>query len=168
MELLVVKSVIFALLAPGTVAGVVPMLIVRAADGWGVVQLGLGHYAGALFFVPGLTIVAWTFSDFVRHGRGTPNPAEPPRHLVVTGLYRHTRNPMYVGVGALVLGEAMYTGSLPLLAYTAAIFLLWQCFIVFYEEPTLRKLFGEEFERYQSHVPRWLPRLRPWRPEASA
>ncbi len=97
-------------------------------------------------------------------GRGTLSPADPPRELVVRGLYRYVRNPMYLAVSLIVLGEALLTASRGLLYYWAFFFAIVNVFIIGYEEPTLRRRFGESYERYTQRVPRWVPRLRPGAP----
>ena len=101
-----------------------------------------------------------SFARFALQGLGTPAPVAPPKHLVVTGLYRRVRNPMYVGVLAAVSGQALLFGSVRLLEYALLLGLAVHSFVFFYEEPTLRKQFGEEYERYRASVPRWIPRLR--------
>ena len=103
------------------------------------------------------------FVRFAWSGFGTPAPIAPPQRLVVTGLYRHVRNPMYVAVVALVLGQALFFGETRLLLYGAAGWLVFHLFVLAYEEPVLRRLFPDDYERYAAAVPRWLPRLRPWR-----
>ncbi len=100
---------------------------------------------------------------FVRVGRGTLVPTAPTQHLVVSGLYRYVRNPMYVGVVVSLAGETLLFRSEELLIFLAAAWLATHLFVCFYEEPTLRRRHPEEYPLYQSHVPRWLPRLTPWR-----
>src|SRR5262249_1425425 len=114
-------------------------------------------YLGLLPTVVGAVIYAWCAWEFARHGRGTPAPIDPPRELVVRGLYRYTRNPMYVGVVTMLLGEAVLFGSLALLEYAAAVFALFAGGGLLYEEPTLRAKFGDSYRRYCQTVPRWLP-----------
>jgi protein-S-isoprenylcysteine O-methyltransferase Ste14 len=102
--------------------------------------------------------------DFAWTGRGTPAPFDPPRRLVIAGLYRYVRNPMYVGMAVFLIGEAFVLPEvtreiLIMLAVLAAIII---AFVMGYEEPTLRRLFGEDYETYCRHVRRWLPRLRPY------
>jgi protein-S-isoprenylcysteine O-methyltransferase Ste14 len=99
--------------------------------------------------------------EFARSGRGTLAPLDPPRELVVRGLYRYVRNPMYLGVSLIVLGEALLTGSRGLMVYWIIWFLVVNLFVRFYEEPTLRRQFGQSYERYAHAVGRWVPRLPP-------
>jgi protein-S-isoprenylcysteine O-methyltransferase Ste14 len=105
--------------------------------------------------------------DFAWTGRGTPAPWDPPRRLVISGLYRYVRNPMYVGMGVFLLGEALLLPEITrgMLMVMAAAWLAVTAFIVLYEEPTLRRLFADDYQRYCRHVHRWLPRLRPFTAE---
>lgn len=153
MELLV-KNLVFTGLVPGTVAGFVPWLLVgeRAAASGGARFLGL------LLFAIGIAIYAWCVWDFASFGRGTPAPIDAPRHLVVRGLYRFSRNPMYLGVLTVVLGWAALFAHATLVVYAVCIFTLFHCFVVFYEEPHLSQLFGDEYAAYRDSVGRWLGR----------
>ena len=108
----------------------------------------------------GLAIFLWCVSDFVTRGNGTPDPNRPPRALVVHGLFRLVRNPMYVGVVTMIGGEALLFLSPWLLAWAATMLIVFHLRVVIYEEPTLARTFGEAWDEYRSRVPRWLPRLR--------
>ena len=103
--------------------------------------------------------------DFAWTGRGTPAPFDPPRRLVVAGLYRYVRNPMYVAMGIFLIGEALLLPQVtkPMLILVAVMGLVTTAFVMTYEEPTLRRLFGDDYERYCRHVRRWIPRLTPYR-----
>ena len=116
----------------------------------------------------GIIVVLDAFARFAFQGIGTPAPIFPTRQLVVDGFYRYVRNPMYVAVLALILGEALLLGNLHLLAYAVVPWLAAHLFVLFYEEPTLRKSFSIEYEAYCTHVPRWIPRLSPWRPTSNS
>ena len=94
----------------------------------------------------------------VEPGRGTPAPYDPPRDLVVAGLYRYVRNPQYVGVFCVVIGETLLTGAMVLLVYAIVLAFTYSLFVRYYEEPTLDRLFGEAYARYREVVPRWIPR----------
>jgi protein-S-isoprenylcysteine O-methyltransferase Ste14 len=159
-------SALFLLLAPGTVAGLVPWWI----SGWEMrPQFFPGApLAGALLLGLGLAALLESFARFALVGLGTPAPVRPPRRLVVTGLYRHVRNPMYVAVTAIVVGQALILGDARLLVYAACLWLAFHLFVLAYEEPTLRRSFPEDWEAFFRNVPRWLPRLRPWRSEKDA
>jgi protein-S-isoprenylcysteine O-methyltransferase Ste14 len=149
--------------APGTAAGLVPWLLTgwESDDPWtGLVLLG------ALLLAAGAAVVLHAFWRFVSEGIGTPAPVAAPQRLVVGGVYRHVRNPMYVAVLAMILGQALLLGRPVLLAYAALLWLVFASFVRLYEEPTLADRFGEDFEAYRRAVPAWLPRLRPWPPRS--
>lgn len=153
---LLIKNLLFTTLAPGTVVGLVPWLILVRTGADALPSLG---WFQALAMVPALTAVAiycWCLYDFMVVGRGTPAPIDPPKELVARGLYRVTRNPLYVAVILMISAEALFFASLWLVAYAAVMGLVFQCFVVFYEEPTLRRLFGTAYADYVSRVPRWL------------
>lgn len=119
---------------------------------------------GPLLIAAGLGVLLDSFARFALQGIGTPAPPLPTRHLVVSGLYHHVRNPMYVAVVALILGQGAFFRSLWVVEYGALVWLCFHLFVLAYEEPTLARQFGEEYETFRAHVPRWLPRLTPWRP----
>jgi protein-S-isoprenylcysteine O-methyltransferase Ste14 len=154
-------SAIFLVLAPGLVAGVVPWWICH----WRMEQPLLGVPAfrviGAVLIAIGSIGLLDSFGRFALQGLGTPAPAFPTRHLVVTGLYRFVRNPMYVGVVSAILGQGMLFGSVSVLEYGAIVWFLFHVFVLIYEEPTLTRSFGDEYRQYRRTVPRWIPRLSP-------
>jgi protein-S-isoprenylcysteine O-methyltransferase Ste14 len=154
-------SAIFFVLAPGSTAGLVPWLLTvwRHDEHVGVLDV-----AGAVVVVAGLVVAVAAFVQFVREGRGTPAPVAPTQELVVGGLYRHVRNPMYVAVASMIAGQALIFRSVPLLIWLAVFLAAVVSFVTWYEEPTLRRTYGESFDRYRRAVPGWWPRLRPWRP----
>ena len=158
-------SGLFLVIAPGAVAFYLPWLIgrwrFRDVFGDSLWSRGLGI---ALVLFGGLVLLE-CFIRFAWTGLGTPAPVAPTRHLVVSGLYRYVRNPMYVAVASLILGQAMLFGDPRLLIYAAAIWAGFHAFVLAYEEPTLRRRFPEDYARYVRAVPRWIPRLRPWRGE---
>jgi protein-S-isoprenylcysteine O-methyltransferase Ste14 len=110
----------------------------------------------------GGSVIAHSFARFAREGLGTPVPAAPPTELVVGGLYRHVRNPMYLALDCLIVGQALLLGRARLVAYAAAVTAATAIFVKVYEEPTLAKTFGDQYERYRRNVPGWWLRLRPW------
>jgi protein-S-isoprenylcysteine O-methyltransferase Ste14 len=120
---------------------------------------------GALMIAAGIAVVLDSFARFALQGLGTPAPILPTRHLVVSGLYRYVRNPMYVGVLGIILGQGLLFGDGRLFAYGVLLWLAVHVFVVGYEEPTLRRSFGSEYEVFLRNVPRWIPRLSPWRSE---
>src|SRR5687767_12231044 len=134
-----VGSVLFFIAAPGTVAGLVPFWL---TDGWRGSAPVWSRVAGALLIAGGLAVLVHAFGRFVTEGFGTPAPIAPPKHLVVGGLYRHVRNPMYVALLAIILGQAMWFGSLGLALYGAIAWAVTALFVLFYEEPVLKRTFG--------------------------
>jgi len=166
--LAVLGSLAFLVLAPGTVAGVVPWWISRWRMQPAFLGLALGRAIGAALVVAACAALLDSFARFALRGLGTPAPVLPTRHLVVTGLYRHVRNPMYVAVVSAVLGQALLLGDARVLAYGAFLWLVFHLFVLGYEEPTLQRSYGPEYEVFCANVPRWVPRLRPWRGLTSA
>ena len=116
-----------------------------------------------LLVAAGLPVLLDSFAGFALQGLGTPAPIFPTRHLVVSGLFRYVRNPMYVAVLLLILGQGLLFGSVRVLEYGIAVWFGFYLFVLMYEEPTLRKSYGREYEEFCANVPRWIPRLRPWR-----
>jgi protein-S-isoprenylcysteine O-methyltransferase Ste14 len=155
--MLLLKTLIFTVVVPATITIYLPytLLSPRTAP-----QPGGFHYLGLLPILMGAGIYCWCAWDFAVAGRGTPAPIDPPKDLVARGLYRRVRNPMYVGVMSILLGESLLFGSRTLLWYALACFVGFNLFVLFYEEPTLRHKFGESYERYCRAVPRWFPRLK--------
>lgn len=127
-----------------------------AWPGW----LGLARGAGIVLILGGSILALWCVLVFARLGRGTPIPLDPPRRLVVAGPYRVVRNPMAIGVGVALAGVALFYGSVAWLVFVAAFMLGIHLMVVFYEEPTLRRTFGSEYDAYRGRVNRWVPRLR--------
>lgn len=153
-----VGSFAFLVLAPGVVAGLLPALI----SGWeGSAPLAV-QIAGWVAVAAGVVALLGAFARFAIDGLGTPAPPAPTECLVVSGVYRHVRNPMYLAVVAIILGQAAIFASLALVLYAAIVL---ACFIVFvrrYEQPTLRRRYGADYDSYCEAVPGWLPQLRPW------
>ena len=153
------KNLLFSVLVPGTVAGLVPYWIVTSTGRWQWPDAAVVPTLGGVVLAGGLAIYLRCVTDFGSAG-GTPAPVDPPKELVVRGLYRYSRNPMYVGVLSVIVGQALILVSLPLLLYAGAVFAAFHSFVVFYEEPTLRRQFGESHERLCARVPRWIGRPR--------
>jgi protein-S-isoprenylcysteine O-methyltransferase Ste14 len=152
-------SAAFLILAPGVVAGLIPWLL----TGWQMEDAPLAiRIAGAALIALGLGFVLHAFARFVIEGLGTPAPVAPPERLVVGGVYRYVRNPMYLAVGATIIGQSLLLGQFALLAYAATFGVLVFGFVRLYEEPTLSARFGSSYEAYLRAVPGWLPRLHPW------
>lgn len=159
-----IGSAVFFLAGPGIVAGLVPWLL----TGWRMrapVPYWLPlRVLGAILLAAGLIGLVQAFVRFVVEGRGTPAPIAAPTRLVVGGVYRYVRNPMYVTVLWAVAGQALLLGQPYLLLYGAALWLVVAAFVRWYEEPTLARRFGADYEAYRRAVPAWWPRLRPWNP----
>jgi protein-S-isoprenylcysteine O-methyltransferase Ste14 len=158
-------SAAFFVVAPGTVVGLVPWLITGwelpgSSAAWRVAQI-----LGGLLIVVGLVPAVHAFAQFAGAG-GTPMPMAPTERLVVTGFNRIVRNPMYVGLLLAIAGQAVLFGSLGLVLYGAAAWLATAAFVRWYEEPTLARRYGSQYEEYRRNVPGWIPRLRPWTPRA--
>ena len=117
---------------------------------------------GVLLLAAGVAVLLHAFLRFVVEGVGTPAPVAPTKHLVVGGLYRYVRNPMYLAVAATIVGQALALGQLVLLVYAAVFAVTVYTFVRLYEEPTLRQQFGEQYEEYRRAVPGWWPRRTPW------
>jgi protein-S-isoprenylcysteine O-methyltransferase Ste14 len=158
-----VVSFVFFWLAPGVVAGLVPYLLTGWRPGAPLLGIEAVRFAGALAVASGVTMLVECFGRFALEGRGTPAPVLPTATLVASGLYQYVRNPMYIGVVAVIVGQALVLGRLELLAYGAVVWVLFHTFVVFYEEPTLARRFGASYATYRAHVHRWLPRVHPWR-----
>lgn len=156
-------SFLFLLIAPGTVTIYVPWLISRWRMQAPLFHFPPFHAIGILLIAAGVPMLLDSFARFALQGLGTPAPILPTQHLVVTGLYRYVRNPMYVGVSWAILGQGLLLGDVRVLAYGFIAWLAACLFVLGYEEPTLRRTFGEEYEAFCASVPRWIPRLTPWR-----
>jgi protein-S-isoprenylcysteine O-methyltransferase Ste14 len=163
----ILGSAFFLAVAPGTLGVYLPWTFSR----WHFAPPLLGwewlRVAGAVLIIAGVPVLLECFARFVIKGLGTPAPVAPPARLVVSGLYRYVRNPMYVAVVSIVLGQALLFGSASVLEYAAVLWVGFFAFVVLYEEPTLRRKFGPEFEAYCAHVRRWIPRLRRYFPETN-
>lgn len=162
--LLVAGTAIFFLLLPLQVAGTVPWLLSR----WRMRPPLLGwsgfRVLGVVLIAAGVPVLLAAIVRFVRQGRGVPTPVLPARHLVVTGLYRYVRNPMYIAVVSVIVGQGLLFGSAPVLRYGLLVAAGFHLFVLLHEEPSLRRRFGAEYEAYCRAVRRWRPRLRPWTP----
>lgn len=156
-------SLFFLVVVPGTVAGWVPYWL----TGWRAGPMPPGglwlRVFGAALVIAGLASLVESFVRFAVVGLGTPAPIAPPERLVVSGQYRYVRNPMYVAVVAVILGQAAILARVELLAYAGLVWLIVHLFVVLYEERTLAARFAVSFAEYRRHVRRWVPRLRPWR-----
>lgn len=157
-----IGSAVFFLAAPGTVAGLIPWLITR----WQSREVGpwwlAAQMVGVVLIAAAIAVVVHSFARFVSEGRGTPAPVAAPDRLVVGGLYRYVRNPMYVGVTGAILGQALLLARWELAVYAAVVAVAFTTFVTLHEEPALTRQFGEQYTDYRRNVSRWWPRLRPW------
>jgi protein-S-isoprenylcysteine O-methyltransferase Ste14 len=154
----------FFVVAPGTVVGLMPWLLTRWRFGRPLPGWAPARVLGAVLIAAGLIPPVSAFAEFVKAG-GTPIPLAPAEHLVVSGFNRYVRNPMYVGLLVAIVGQALLFGNLRLLIYAAAVWVAPAAFVHWYEEPTLARRFGDEYEAYRRAVPAWRPRLHPWVPD---
>lgn len=152
------KTFVFTVFVPGTVAGYVPWRLRRDAPP----VTGAEEWAAITIILIGIAIYLYTaFWGFALIGGGTPAPIAPTKILVVKGLHRFVRNPMYLGVGLVIAAQAWLFHSIHIAIYVVCFWLIAHLFVLFYEEPTLRKQFGEEYDHYRASVPRWIPRFKP-------
>ena len=160
-----VGASIFFAFAPGTLAGLIPWWL----TGWHPRHTEVAAWIpfrvlGGALIAAALPVLIAAFVRFVSEGIGTPNPLAPTEHLVVGGLYRYVRNPIYLALSALIVGQALLLGQ-PALLWYAAIVTAWVvAFVYLYEQPTLRQSFGADYDEYRRAVPAWWPRRRPWQP----
>jgi len=156
-------SIVFFLIAPGTVAGLVPWWITHWRLGAPFGDNAISRWLGAVLIVTGLAPLLASFARFAWDGLGTPAPIAPPSRLVVTGFYRRVRNPMYVALLILLSGEAIFFSDLRVFYWALIFWTGCHLFVLGYEEPTLKRKFGAQYETYRANVPRWLPRIVPWK-----
>jgi protein-S-isoprenylcysteine O-methyltransferase Ste14 len=153
----------FLVLAPGVVAGYIPWTITHWQAHVPFPGFTSLRVIGVALMAAGVPALLECFARFALQGVGTPAPVFPTQRLVVSGSYRFVRNPMYLSVLAVLFGQALFLESIWVAVYAACAWLITHLFVVFYEEPTLLRTFGAEYENYRKHVPRWIPRLTPWR-----
>jgi protein-S-isoprenylcysteine O-methyltransferase Ste14 len=152
-------SAVFLVTAPGTVAGLVPWWL----TGWrpGAAYPAGARILGAALIAAGAAALLAGFAQFAIQGLGTPAPPAPTEHLVVRGLYRYVRNPMYLAVLAIIAGQALLLSRPVLLGYAAGVAVAFVAFVSGYEQPTLARRYGAQYQAYRQAVPGWWPRLRP-------
>jgi protein-S-isoprenylcysteine O-methyltransferase Ste14 len=160
------KTLVFTVLVPGTVAGWLPQWLLEERHRSLPHPLHLSQYVGFVLLALGSAIYFWCAWDFAVKGLGTPAPVDAPRKLVVNGLFRYVRNPMYLGVLLIIFGQAILYGSPTVFVYMLGVWAFFSLFVLLYEEPELRRLFGAQYEAYCEQVRRWIPR-RPKSEQAS-
>ncbi len=156
-------SAVFLVLAPGFVAGLVPWWLSHWQMNAPFFGTPLSRIPGGFLLVPGAIGLLDSFVRFALQGVGTPAPVFPTRHLVVSGLYCYVRNPMYVAVVSIIMGQGLILANVALLEYGGVVWLLFHLFVLFYEEPALRASFGPEYQSFCAEVPRWIPRFTAWK-----
>ncbi len=154
-------SALGTILVPGTACFLIPYLILTRSGTDLNRPFGVLQALAVLVAIVGVAMVIWVSVNFVRRGKGTPVPVEPPAFLVTEGLYRLVRNPMYTGAVLIVLAWFVYFGAWQLLLYAAGLWALLHISLVVFEEPQLKRRFGAAYEQYLSAVPRWIPRIGP-------
>ena len=152
-----IKSLLFLILVAGLGAGYIPFALLPRDP---QVETGLFAYLAFPLWLLGTVTILWCFSDFTFKGHGTPNPIDPPKELVATGLYHYVRNPIYLGVLTIIIGHFLWFKTIWMLDYAVVVFLAFHLFIIFYEEPTLKRKFGATYESYYKSIPRWVPKIR--------
>ncbi|HVF47857.1 MAG TPA: isoprenylcysteine carboxylmethyltransferase family protein [Pyrinomonadaceae bacterium] len=157
MVSLLLRNLLFTILQPGLVTGLLPYLLLRSTGRTFLPEVWTSwHFVGAAIALAGLLILVRCILRFATEGRGTISPIDPTTKLVERGLYRYSRNPMYLGAIVLLIGEAIFWRSLIVAGYAALVFIAFNLFIVFHEEPRLRRVFGAEYEAYFGRARRWL------------
>jgi protein-S-isoprenylcysteine O-methyltransferase Ste14 len=156
MDMTALKSLLFLFVAPGMVAGYIPLVLLRRGP---QLETGFFSYLAFPLWLIGGVILLWSFWNFLIEGRGTPAPIDPPKELVAVGFYRYVRNPMYFGVLLILIGHFLWFGFWWILVYTVIAFVVVHLFVTLYEEPTLKRKFGAAYENYLRKVPRWIPRF---------
>jgi protein-S-isoprenylcysteine O-methyltransferase Ste14 len=147
------------IMVPGAFVVLLPYLILGAARTSRPIEIGLVEVLSVVLAAIGVSMVVWVSVAFVRRGKGTPVPVDPPRQFVAAGLYRFVRNPMYSGAILAILAEAAFFRSGRLLLYAAVLWLALHAFTVLLEEPQLERRFGDTYRAYKARIPRWIPRL---------
>lgn len=156
MMSLFLRNLFFTLVQPGIVAVLIPFFIVRNNLKTIANPFAIPEFIGTTIFVSGFIITVLCIAGFAVKGKGTLSPLDPTKKLVTTGLYRFSRNPMYVGVLLMLLGESVFFTSWELFVYGVAVFFAFHFFVRFFEEPRLKKDFGKEYSDYSNRVPRWI------------
>ena len=156
-------SALFFAIAPGVVAGLVPWWLTGWRLRWPPSYWLPVRLAGLVMLIAAAIVLVRAFARFAVEGRGTPAPPAPTERLVIGGLYRYVRNPMYLAVVAAITGQALLLGQPILLGYAAVVWVTTAAFARWYEEPALARQFGAQYEAYRRGVPAWRPRTRPWK-----
>src|SRR5436190_18900378 len=159
----ILGSAMFFVVAPLVLAGFIPRWVTQWEFRPAFFGVDPTRILGGLLIVAGVPGLLDSFARFALEGLGTPAPIAPPQNLVVTGLYRYVRNPIYIAVVAVIFGQALLFGDWRLMTYGGLMWLAFHAFVLTYEEPVLASQFGVQYEDFRANVPRWVPRLSPWR-----
>ena len=154
------KTLLWSVFVPGSLTILVPYLLLSSKLELFHVELSIFRFIGLIPIALGAMLYLWCAWDFTFTGKGTPAPFDPPKEMVARGLYRYVRNPMYVAASLALIGEALLFESVLILIYAAIVFSVFHLWVIFYEEPTLKRKFGESYERYCLKVARWIPGAR--------
>lgn len=161
MPMLFIRTLIFSLIGPGSLTVIIPYLLLSSSINFAF-ETGRFKLIGLVAIVLGVLIYFWCAWDFALLGRGTPAPWDPPQMLVSGRLYRKVRNPIFIGITLVLVGEAIVFQSGTLLTYAALVWTGFHWRVVYFEEPTLRRKFGVVYDEYCRTVPRWIPTSEPW------
>jgi protein-S-isoprenylcysteine O-methyltransferase Ste14 len=153
------KTLLWSVFVPGTLTILVPYLLLSSKLQLYPLSLSVFRFIGLIPIALGALLYLWCAWDFTFTGKGTPAPFDPPKDIVLRGLYRYVRNPMYVAASLALIGEAILFESVLILVYAATVFSFFHLWVMFYEEPTLRRKFGASYEDYCLKVSRWIPDL---------
>lgn len=152
---LLLRNVFFTIMQPGIVTGLIPYFLLHNTTGLNPSEWTFVHFLGLLVVLSGFSIMIYCILQFAWEGKGTLSPADPTKQLVVKGLYKYSRNPMYLGVMIILSGEFMFYQQMIQLFYLGIVFIVFYLFVVFFEEPRLRKDFSKEYLNYCAKVRRW-------------
>jgi protein-S-isoprenylcysteine O-methyltransferase Ste14 len=152
---LIFKAALFTILLPGTVTIIIPYIILSVKGENEFPELTLQTVFALIAGLAGVVVLLYSIWEFAFYGKGTLSAIDPPKVLVVRGLYRYTRNPMYLAVLCILMSEAICFNSITTFTYAVSIFLAFHLFVVYYEEPHLKKIFDNEYKKYIKKIPRW-------------
>ena len=153
----ILKTLLFTIVVPGTVAVYIPHLLLGS---YSKLESSLLFWPGGAMIIVGALIYFRCAWEFAIRGLGTPAPTAPTKYLVTTALHRYVRNPMYLGVALAIAGQGVLYRNLHVVEYAGIMLLIAHTFVVSYEEPALRRQFGDSYEEYRKNVPRWIPKFR--------